>query len=161
MGKKLFVIFWFLVQLLLGIAQENIEKTFASLQEITSEIAARTDATESYEELADRLFNLANNPIKINTANNEELGKLFWMNEFQIIEIQKYIATNGQFKTIFELSYVPGISETEAKLLAPFISFDFADEPTKIKLSELITNGKHRLQPGKHQLVPTINPNLK
>ncbi len=145
MGKKLFVIFWFLVQLLLGIAQENIEKTFASLQEITSEIAARTDATDSYEELADRLFNLANNPIKINTANNEELDKLFWMNEFQIIEIQKYIATNGQFKTIFELSYVPGISETEAKLLAPFISFDFSDEPTKIKLNELITNGKHRL----------------
>ena len=145
MGKKLFFVFWCVANLSQAIAQENIEKTFSSLQEIVSEIASRSEETESYEDLADLLYNLANNPIRINSATEADLDKLFWLNEFQIRDIRKYIATYGPFKTIFELSYVPGISETEAKLLTPFVSFEVDYQPPAIESEKLLSKGNHRL----------------
>lgn len=145
MRKLLAVPFCFLFFETTGFSQENVEKTLESFQEIITEISSRTDDASSAEELADELMHLAKNPIKINVATAEELGKLFWLNEFQLHDIQEYISKNGPLKTIYEIPYIKGFTVEDAKLLGPFILFDSDEKKNLASPEKLISQGNHRL----------------
>lgn len=126
-------------------AQDSIENVMMSMQEITTEIASRVDEGTDMDELADRILNLAENPIHINTADEEELEKLFWLNEFQIQNIRKYIKANGSIASIFEISYIEGFSEKDAKVLSPFMLFDVPRHEAEITPEIALKESHHRL----------------
>ncbi len=49
------------------------------------------------------------NPLNLNTATIEELERLHFLTDFQIISLKKYIQDNGELLTIYELPLVYGI----------------------------------------------------
>jgi hypothetical protein len=102
-------------------AQDSIQNAYASFQDIVTEIVSRTDETSGIDELADMLYDLSANPVVLNTATNEDLERLFWLTEFQIQNIRKYLHTYISFTSIYELTYIPGFSEDDVKLLSPFV----------------------------------------
>jgi hypothetical protein len=63
------------------------------------------------------------NPLNLNTATIEELERLHFLTDFQIISLKKYIQDNGELLTIYELPLVYGYTEETAQLIGPFVTF--------------------------------------
>jgi hypothetical protein len=126
-------------------SQDSIEYAMSSFQEIITEIASRSDEVTNFDELSNMLYDLAANPISINTATGEELEKLFWLNEFQVQSIRYYLNRYGAMVSKYELNYIPALSETEAKLLTPFLTFERNKKEPPIRPKRMLNNGHHRL----------------
>jgi len=126
-------------------AQDSIENAVMSFQEVVTEIASHSEDVASYEELSNMLIDLATNPVSINTATEEELEKLFWLNEFQIHGIRQYIGMNGPMATRYELGYIPSLTETDAKILSAFVTFDMSKKEFPIKPASYFQYDRHRL----------------
>ncbi|HEY4788368.1 MAG TPA: helix-hairpin-helix domain-containing protein, partial [Bacteroidales bacterium] len=143
----------FLLALLFGIfmlpnelyAQDSIENAMMSMQEIITEIASGLEDGTDMDELADLLNNLTENPIHINTATDEDLEKLFWLSEFQILNIKAYIKTYGAIASVYEIVNIQGFSEKDAKLLSPFLLFDIPGKELSVSPELLLRNSHHRL----------------
>lgn len=77
----------------------------------------------SGEELAEYLWQLAENPININRATRYDLQKLFILTPFQIESLLDYRNRSGDLLSLNELSLLNGFNGESAALLSPFITF--------------------------------------
>lgn len=125
-------------------SQDSIENAMMSFQEIVEEIVMQTDDETAADDLAEKLSNLAENPVRVNMASLDELNTLFWISDFQIKNLKDYILQNGLISSIFEIPYISGFSEKDAKLLAPFISFETQKNSAKVTSKRILDYGKHR-----------------
>lgn len=105
-------------------AQDSAEYSFRQLQESIIEILSQNDEEINLDELTDYLYELTTNPVKINSVNDAEIKRLFWLTDFQIVNVIRYIRKNGLIRSVYELSYIEGFTEQDAKLLAPFLNFE-------------------------------------
>jgi hypothetical protein len=137
-----FTVFSFVDNLL---AQDSIENAMMSMQEIISEIAARGEEGTSMDELADKLNDLIETPIHINSATNDDLDRLFWLSEFQVQNIKKYIKSNGALTSVYEITYIDGFSEMDARILAPFLSFEVVKKEFPITPETIVRDSHHQL----------------
>src|SRR5512145_636752 len=101
--------------------QDTNEFEPEGLRELISEIAERTENESVTEELANTIYDLTQHPIGINSAKREELKSLFWLKDYQIDQIQSYISRFGPLATIFEITYIPGLSNEDVQVLKHFI----------------------------------------
>jgi hypothetical protein len=108
--------------------QDTNEFEPEGLRELISEIAERTENESVTEELANTIYDLTQHPIGINSAKREELESLFWLKDYQIDQIQSYVSRFGPLGTIFEITYIPGLSNEDVQVLKHFIVID-AIEP--------------------------------
>jgi hypothetical protein len=127
------------------LAQDSIENALMSMQEIMAELASRSEEGTNMDELADQLNDLAENPIHINSASDEDLEKLFWLSEFQVQNIRKYIKSNRGISSIYEIAYIQGFTEKEAKILSPFLLFDIPRKEEPITYETALSDSHHRL----------------
>jgi len=116
-----------------------------SMEEIVTEIAERSDEEISFEELSDKLIDLSEHPLKINTATEDEWNQLFWLSSFQIENIKQYIKTTGPIASIYELVYIGGFTEKEIRLMTPFLSFEMPDKGLLLKTDHIIPYESHRV----------------
>lgn len=75
------------------------------------------------KELAEYLWQLAENPININRATRYDLQKLFILTPFQIESLLDYRNRSGDLLSFSELSLLNGFNDGSATLLSPFITF--------------------------------------
>ena len=75
----------------------------------------------------DRLLELSDNPVKINSADESELTRIFFLTEFQVKILCDYVRTTGNITTPYEIAYLPGFDNTLAMMMKPFIVFDAVD----------------------------------
>lgn len=143
---RIVLVFSFFSMSMIIRGQDSIENAMISLQEIMTEIASRSEGETNMDELADALNDLIENPIHVNYATDEDWSKLFWLTEFQIQNIKKYIILNGVLTTVYEIVYIEGFSEKDAKMLSPFLLFDVPTNSEKPLSSEnVLHHGKHRI----------------
>ena len=94
------------------------------LSEIIINIAEDLAASESDQEAAaayiDLLYELAENPVDINSDNAEEIARLFFLSDFQVKALTDYTHTTGRIMTFNELAYIPGFDRTSAEMIIPF-----------------------------------------
>lgn len=126
-------------------AQDSIENAMMSMQEIVSEIASRVEDGTSLDELSDKLNDLIERPIHINSATDEELDRLFWLSEFQVQNVKKFIKLNGALTSVYEISYIEGFSEKDAKILAPFLVFEVIQKEIPITPEMVRRDSHHQL----------------
>ena len=109
---------------------------------------AENDEMESdgWEDMYDRLCQLEECPININTATREELGRLPFLSDSQIEDICEYIYRYGGMKTIQELVAINSIDYIRRGLMQSFV---YAGEPQKENVREtlgkLLKNGHNEL----------------
>jgi hypothetical protein len=142
--KSTAVLFFGILHLTLQ-AQDSLEYAMSSFQEVITEIAARSDEGTNIDELSNMLYDLAANPVSVNTAGDEDFERLFWLNEFQIQGIRQYIFKFGPLASKFELSYIPALSAADAKLLSVFLTFDMSKKEFPVKPVNILQYGRHRL----------------
>ncbi len=98
--------------------QERVSKSLEEYLEYLVEIGFEEyEAADFSEEIASLNFN----PVDINNASENELGRLFFLSPFQIKEIINHIRSNGPFKSKFELAYIQGFDLDLARLCSNYI----------------------------------------
>lgn len=99
--------------------EEEIPDIILEIAEELSEYEADSDAAGEY---AVRLYELAEKPVRINTADEEELSRLFFLTDFQVKALADYIRKTGTIYTVYEIAAVPGFNAMLARMAAPFVT---------------------------------------
>ena len=92
------------------------------IEDMIENIARNSEEELDYTTLFNDLSNYLENPLNLNTASVEELERLHFLTDFQIISLQKYIHDNGELLTIYELPLVYGYTEETAQRVEPFVT---------------------------------------
>lgn len=98
------------------------------LSEVISNIAEELAAEESDRETTDLYIELLNelteNPVKINTQDQNELSRLFFLTEFQIKALADYTRQSGKILSHFEIANIPGFDRETVEMMIPFVTLE-------------------------------------
>lgn len=101
------------------------EKVSENIIEIAEELAADEQDPEAVSVFIDRLNELAENPVKINSAHEDEISRLFFLSDFQVKALINYSLTSGQIVSVYELANIPGFDRETAEMIIPFITLQY------------------------------------
>ncbi|MBE0649595.1 MAG: helix-hairpin-helix domain-containing protein [Bacteroidales bacterium] len=130
------------------IAQQNdtLSVRNGDLGDEIENLARTNDEASDYSDLLDDYEYYHNHPININGPDLEKLAELRLMNEAQIFSVESYIKNNGPIMSLYELKYIPGMSEETLQRLSKYI---VAGEPEKYKK----TSWKKLIQKGRQDFL--------
>ncbi len=98
-------------------AQNPVESYFDNnLEELSTD-----EEEKNWDNELDNLSDDLKEPININTATKEILGKYPFLTDLQIENILAYIYIHGQMQTIYELQLVSGMDKQTIDLLLPYV----------------------------------------
>ena len=115
-----------------SVYSQNVTEIQRWAEDLVVEYAADADEDDLILLIED-ILDLFNNPININTAEREDLERIFFLSDWQIENILFKRYVNGPYLSIYELQAVEGLDIEIIKNLEPLIYFGSA-EP---KLSSL------------------------
>lgn len=131
-----------------SLSQEN--KLSERIIAVAEELAADESDPAAAELFSEWLFDLTENPVMINSGDENEISRLFFLTDFQVKVLADYIRTSGRIVSLFEIANIPGFDRESAEMLFPFISL--ADRPSSFSDSArirqtLLTSFTHRNTP--------------
>lgn len=91
---------------------------------IAEELAADDSDPEAVSTYIERLYDLSENPVKINSNGENELSRLFFLSDFQVKALVDYAHSSGRIISVYELVNIPGFDKETAEMMIPFISLD-------------------------------------
>lgn len=104
---------------------------FSQEKRIAEQITAVAEEIASYENeplltevFAEMLNELAEDRVKINSGEENELRRLFFMSEFAVKSLADYVKNSGPVYSLAELAGIPGFNRESAEMIAPFISLE-------------------------------------
>jgi len=120
--------------------QELRQDDIISIAEELAEDDTNPEAAPMFLEL---LMELTENPVKINSADEPEISRLFFLSEFQIKSIADHVKSTGAIMSVYEIAAIPGFDRHIAEIMVPFISleenFNRPDKLTRLR-NRLTTN---------------------
>lgn len=102
--------------------ETNLSERISSIAE---ELAADEEDPDAVSIFIDRLNELAENPVKINSASEEEISRLFFLSDFQVKALADYAHSSGQIVSVYELANIPGFDREIVEMIIPFITLQF------------------------------------
>jgi len=107
-----------------------LQHTVASAQneavgeaEAAAEILALSDEYNA-EGIFENLAELRERPVLINSGDEEEIARLFFLTEFQVKVLADYVTRNGPVVSVYEIALLPGFDRSTVMLAAPYLSLD-------------------------------------
>lgn len=97
---------------------QNEESGIQESVEMIMSFSDDYDPAVMLEELAD----LKESPVNINSGNEKEISRLFFLSEFQVKVLADHVRKNGAVATIYELALLPAFDRNTVMLMAPYIS---------------------------------------
>ena len=85
-------------------------------------LAERSDVEMDYSDWVEELNLLRIRPVNLNSGDENELRRLFFLNELQISNLLEYINQYGQLASIYELQVIDGFNEKVVSQILPFIT---------------------------------------
>ncbi|MFY9150809.1 MAG: helix-hairpin-helix domain-containing protein [Prolixibacteraceae bacterium] len=124
--KKLILLIWFSGMCLNGFAQEQaVQQSIEDLLESAGEnLSDETD----FQEILEDLESFRQNPLNVNVAKPEELGKLHVLTELQIASLLAFREKTGTILSLFELAAVDGFTPDVLMKIEPFLTFGMPDK---------------------------------
>jgi hypothetical protein len=126
--KKGIITYSILLELSIAISipvKGQSEKLSENIIEIAEELAANEEDPEAVSMFIDRLHELAENPVKINSSNEKEISRLFFLSDFQVKALAEYTHSSGRIVSLFELAAIPGFDKETAEMISPFITLEY------------------------------------
>jgi hypothetical protein len=96
----------------------------AEIAAFAEELAADENDPAAAELFTDRLYDLNSDPVKINSGNEDELCRLFFLTGFQVRALADYVKTTGRIVSPYEIANIPGFDRETTEMMLPFISFE-------------------------------------
>ena len=119
---------------------ENITELISNIAE---EMAADETDAEAISLLVEQLQELSMNPVKINSSDESEISRLFFLSDFQIKSIADYVKSSGNILSVYEITGIPGFDRQTAERMIPFISYSagiYDNNDSIIRRNTLLTN---------------------
>jgi len=101
------------------LCQEESQSIKESVEEILA-LSEDADPAAMLEELE----GLKESPVNINSGDEKEISRLFFLTEFQVMVLADHIRKNGRVATLYELALLPAFDRNTVLLMAPYISLD-------------------------------------
>lgn len=114
------VILQLLSTCVLGQELKNSERFTA----VAEELAADENDPGAADLFSDLLYELMENPVKINSGDENEISRLFFLTDFQVKVLADYIRTTGRVVSPFEIANIPGFDRESVEMIMPFITFE-------------------------------------
>lgn len=130
------MLFWLTVSV---VSQEL--RTTDIISTVAEELAEEMES--DMESCLERLSDLSEDPVTINSASEDEISRLFFLTPFQVKELCSYVKSTGQIVSIYEIASIPGFTRETAAMMLPFITFEKTTERTRFfghVKSTLLTN---------------------
>ncbi len=91
---------------------------------ITEAVAGIMSLTDEYEAsfLMERLSEIEERPAAINSGDEEEIARLFFLTEFQVRVLADYVTRKGDIVSLYELALLPAFDRETVMLMAPYIT---------------------------------------
>jgi hypothetical protein len=130
-----------------ALAQDlNLTETIISVAEQLAQDEEDQEAAVTYTE---KLYELADDPVRINSADQNEIARLFFLSDFQIKSLAEYSHSTGKIFSVYEIANIPGFDREITEMMIPFINLESKPEIRTDSLrfnNTLITN--FSLKPG-------------
>jgi hypothetical protein len=113
-----------IISLAIALKSIQINGQESKISEVIINIAEDLAASESDQEASaayiDRLYELAENPVNLNSSRVEEIARLFFLSDFQVKALADYSRTTGRIVSFNELANIPGFDRATAEMIIPF-----------------------------------------
>lgn len=113
------------------------------ISDIAEELAADESDPDAAALFTEYLSELSENPVKINSADEDEISRLFFLTPFQVKALAAYVRTSGKILTVYEIPSIAGFDRHIAEMIMPFIALEEtaeADSLNKSVHATLISN---------------------
>ncbi len=110
------------------LSQEDFEAESA----VTADIITLYDENEA-ETVIENLAILSENPVMINSGDEEEVARLFFLTEFQVKVLADHVMHHQMITTIYEIATLPGFDRNTAVMISPYVSLDASPESKSVK----------------------------
>jgi hypothetical protein len=100
------------------------EKLSEIIITVAEELAADDSDPEAAATYIERLYELAENPVKLNSSGEDEISRLFFLSDFQVKALADYAHSSGRIISVYELVNIPGFDKETAEMMIPFITLD-------------------------------------
>ena len=121
MKRFLFLIYIILSPLYIFSQDVKLSEVIITIAEGMAGDDSDPDAVNLYIE---KLHELAENPVKINSSGEEEISRLFFLSDFQIKALADYAHASGKIISVYEISNIPGYNKETAEMMIPFITLN-------------------------------------
>jgi hypothetical protein len=100
------------------------EKVSDIISSIAEELANDETDPEAVAAFIDKLHELNEKPVRINSAGETELSRLFFLTDFQVKALLDYVHSSGRVVSFYELAVIPGFNRELVSMMIPFIYLD-------------------------------------
>lgn len=119
------------------------EKLPEYILSIAEELSSEESDPEAASIFIEQLHELYDNPVDVNSGDETEIARLFFLTEFQVKSLASYIRTSGKIVSDFEIASIPGFDRPSAEMINPFITLNGSVNPDYDSLiwrNTLLTN---------------------
>lgn len=100
------------------------------ISEIITSVAeelASDDEDQSLQEIyTELLYELSSDQVIINSGDENEIGRLFFLSDFRIRILADYVRNTGPVRSFQEMSNIPGFDREITEMIIPFATLDEA-----------------------------------
>jgi hypothetical protein len=118
--KRVFIFLGLAFLSFFAFSQET--KLSESIISIAEELAADDTDPEAVSTYIERLNELAENPVRANSSDKDELSRLFFLSDFQVKAFADYAHSYGRIVSVYELATIPGFDKETVEMIIPFIT---------------------------------------
>jgi hypothetical protein len=108
---------------ILGFSQDT--KLSDIIISIAEDLASDDSDPEAVTTFIERLNELAESPVRINSSGESEISRLFFLSDFQVKALVDYAHASGRIVSVYELINIPGFDRETVDMMIPFITLDY------------------------------------
>ena len=130
-NKIIPVFFLLMISIYLSAQDGTVSDIISSTAEVLAEDETDPEAVTSFIE---KLYDLHEKPVRINSGNETEISRLFFLTDFQVKALKDYVSSSGRIYSLYEIANITGFGRELTTLLLPFVILD----PEKQEYSDSI-----------------------
>jgi hypothetical protein len=131
--RKIRILPLFFLCLIMTHASLQAQESVSGITEAADIIMSLTDEYEA-SWLFEQLSQLEERPVVINSGDEDEIARLFFLTEFQVRVLSDYIIRKGDVVSLYEIALLPAFDHSTVMLMAPYINLKPSDRKNNLSL---------------------------
>jgi hypothetical protein len=112
-----------------GVVFSQETKVSEAIISIVENLSSDNSDPETTAIYFDKLQELAENPVRLNSSGEDEISRLFFLSDFQIKALVDYSHSSGKIISVYELANIPGFDKITVEMMIPFITLEMNNKP--------------------------------
>lgn len=118
---------------------------FKLRESLMESVASQNGETGDYESILNELESLQNQPVDLNSAQEEDLRKLHFLTDFQVQSLLDYRKENGNLLSLNELPLVYGFTDELISLILPYVTLRTEADTSNFRFREAVRYSHHEV----------------